>query len=118
MRCTRFKKVKVRGRGIQRRCAKFGKGRAKSAGKSRGYKRRPARKGKRCKLKGVNKRGFLTCRSYGGKKRGRKARAAGSNIMPFTPSATGPKTGSGWLKLVGLGGLTGSGRKRKRRRRR
>jgi MYXO-CTERM domain-containing protein len=120
MRCTRFKRVRVKGRGIQKRCAKFSKGRAKTASRSRGYKRRPSRKGRKCKAFGVNKRGRVTCRSYKRSERQlarspkRAASSRSSGVMPFSPSAPSAKTGSGWLKLVGLGGLP-SRRRRKRR---
>lgn len=70
MRCTRYKRVRVRGGGIQRRCAKFGGGRARSSSsrKRRGYKRghRPFNKGRKCTSFGVGKHGKPVCRSFGG----------------------------------------------------
>lgn len=94
MRCIRFKRVRVRGAGIQRRCAKYsgrkrprsrgyGKAKRRASGGYRkakrigSYKRghRPFNKGRRCVSKGVNRKGRVTCRSYGG--RGAKSKGRG-----------------------------------------
>jgi hypothetical protein len=92
MRCARYKKVKMKGNGLVRRCAKYKSGpprrkglyakaggyRRKKSRSKRGYPRghRPYNKGRRCVEKGINKRGHVTCRSYGatygGKKKNRR----------------------------------------------
>lgn len=74
-RCVRYRRVRVRGQGMARRCVKYAGRRSagysrkgKSRSKKRGYFRRghrPFNKGKRCVEWGRNKRGKRTCRSYG-----------------------------------------------------
>lgn len=95
MRCTRYKRVRVRGGGMQRRCAKFSGGRPRARGyrKSKSRKRansyrrghRPFNKGRKCVSTGVNKRGIVTCRSYGGK--GGKRRGVSAGRGPTTMQA-------------------------------
>ena len=67
MRCRKFKRVRKKGGGTVRRCASFGKGKARKRPASRSRKRgkRPFNKGKKCVAMGVNRAGRLTCRSYG-----------------------------------------------------
>lgn len=82
MYCTRYKKVRMKGNGLVKRCAKYAgrKRRAvgyrkRSAAKRRasgGYRRghRPFNKGKHCVKFKTNKRGIRTCASYGGTPKG------------------------------------------------
>ena len=101
MRCTRFKRVRSRHGGTVRRCANFSGGkrrRARAAGGRRrrrggGYRRghRPFNKGKRCKRLGVNRRGIVTCRSYGGRRRARR----GYRRLVTSPSAAARTTAWG-----------------------
>jgi len=84
MHCVRMKKVRMKGNGMVRRCAKYsgrkrraGGYRKRSAAKRRasgGYRRghRPFNKGKTCKTWQTNKRGIRSCKSYGGKPRRRR----------------------------------------------
>lgn len=80
--CTRYKRVRVRGAGVQRRCAKYsGSHRASSTKRHRG--RRPFNKGKHCVEYGVGKHGKVVCRSYGkvygGKVKNRRRTRPGSS---------------------------------------
>lgn len=69
-RCVRYRRVRVRGQGMARRCVKYA---GRSAGRSRKKKRRggfrrgsrPFNKGKKCVAWGRDRRGRRTCRSYG-----------------------------------------------------
>lgn len=95
MRCTRYKKVRMKGNGLVKRCAKYA-GRKRTHGyrkrssakrRTSGYRRpsakrrasgrhvyrrghRPFNKGKHCIRFKTNKRGIRTCASYGGTPRG------------------------------------------------
>ena len=74
--CSRYKRVYVKGQGYARRCARFGR-RKSTAGRRkrrRGFK--PYNRGRKCVEKGYNKHGKLVCRSYGavygGKRKNRR----------------------------------------------
>jgi hypothetical protein len=104
MRCVRYKKVRMKGNGLVRRCAKYKGGpprrkglyakaggyRRKKSRSKRGYPRghRPYNKGKSCVSWGLNKRGVRTCRSYGatygGKKKNRRKSRPSGVRAPFT----------------------------------
>jgi len=104
MRCARYKKVRMKGNGLVRRCAKYKSGpprrkglyakaggyRRKKSRSKRGYPRgkRPYNKGRHCVEKGINKRGHVTCRSYGatygGKKKNRRRSRPSTPHVPFT----------------------------------
>lgn len=100
MRCTRYKRVRVRGQGTAKRCAKYsgGKRRASSSGSRRkgskrrksAYKRghRPFNKGKKCVSMGRSRSGRPVCRSYGAvRRRGlRLPASAGTGINRPPPS--------------------------------
>ena len=59
--CKRYKRVRMRGNGIVRRCASYGAKR----GSTWGHRRRPYNRGKKCVEMGLNRLGKPTCRSYG-----------------------------------------------------
>lgn len=74
-RCTRYKRVHVKGQGYARRCVKFG-GRKTSARRKHRRGKRPFNKGKKCVEFGLDRRGRIRCRSYGavygGKRKNRR----------------------------------------------
>ena len=99
--CVRYKRVRVRGGGTQRRCAKFSGGSRRSTRTRSRYRRgkRPFNKGKKCVRKGVNKRGFVVCRSYGStsgwRYKGRKAETRPSRLLGTGSRA--PIPGGGYI---------------------
>lgn len=71
--CIRRKRVRVRGQGMALRCVKYGAKRSGGGSRSRrrkGYRRghRPFNKGRKCIEKGLNRRGRVVCRDFGGKR--------------------------------------------------
>ncbi len=86
--CVRRKRVRVKGQGYAMRCASYGPKRSGyRKGKKRGYRKgkAPFNKGKSCLDWGLNKRGKLTCRSYGAvygdkKKNRRRSRPGVSTV--------------------------------------
>lgn len=82
--CTRYKRVYVRGQGYARRCARFGRRKSTAGRRKRRRGFRPFNKGRKCKEKGYNKHGKLVCRSYGAvyggkRKNRRRTRAQGAS---------------------------------------
>jgi hypothetical protein len=108
--CRRYKRVRVRGQGIARRCASYG------GGRRRGYRkgRRPFNKGKKCvswgsrfTLKSGEKR---YCRSFGASPawRLRKKRRPGTSIVHvpsvYHQGSRGYAAGArSWMSMPRLG---------------
>jgi hypothetical protein len=124
--CTRYKRVRVKGQGMARRCAKFGSRRSK-AGKRRrsSYRRRPFNKGKTCKIYGYHfnkkaQRSVRYCASYGSMSgwQQKRAKGYGKSAYHTAPVSSAPRYSgaqaaarqerfgrerSWWQRLLGTG---------------
>ncbi len=103
--CLRRKRVKMRGNGYVMRCAKYGpkrgggsrsKKRSKSRKRRTGYRKghAPFNRGRRCVEKGLNKRGIVTCRSYGAVYGDKKKNRRRSRPRPFYGPDIHPTSGA------------------------
>ena len=83
MHCVRMKKVRMRGNGMVRRCAKYSGGSRSKSKRRGGYRRhRPFNKGKKCVHMGYGRTGKPVCKSYGARPRSGRYHVAG----PMMPS--------------------------------
>jgi hypothetical protein len=102
-----MKKVRMKGNGMVRRCAKYSGRKRRASGyrkrstskrRASGYRRghRPFNKGKTCKTWQTNKRGIRSCKSYGGKPRRARDTRSPSQVYANAynmPVSSGPYGG-------------------------